>query len=178
MTLHVAFLCTGNAARSVMAGALLSWRDADVTVTTAGTHVLEGQPMSWRTRSALETVGITGFHHRSRQLRAGDADAADLVVGLAGEHVGWVRRELPAAAAKTATLRRLVRDLPLTTGPLQVRLAALRLADVDLEPWEDVEDPAGQEVDTYHAVAADIASLVERLHALLRHEGPGHSDLG
>jgi protein-tyrosine phosphatase len=168
VTLHLAFLCTGNAARSVMAGALLSWRDADITVTTAGTHVIEGQPMSWRTRSALETVGITGHQHRSRQLTARDAEAADLVVALAVEHVAWVRRELPAAAAKTATLRRLVRDLPLTSGPLADRLAALRLDEVTLEPWEDVDDPAGQEVDTYHAVAADIAALIERLHALLQ----------
>ena len=167
MTLHLAFVCTGNAARSVMAGALLSWRDADITVTTAGTHVIEGQPMSWRTRSALETVGLTGVLHRSRQLRAADAAAADLIVGLAVEHVAWVRREFPEAADKTATLRRLVRDLPTTSGPLADRVAALGLAAIELEPWEDVEDPAGKEVDGYHECAADIAALVEALHGVL-----------
>jgi protein-tyrosine phosphatase len=173
VTLHVAFLCTGNAARSVMAGALLSWRDADVTVTTAGTHVVEGQPMSWRTRSALESVGLSAIQHRSRQLRAADVAAADLVVGLACEHVAWMRREHPEAAHKTATLRRLVRDLPAVPGPsLGSRIDALTLDTVSLEAWEDVEDPAGQEVDAYHACAAEIAALVEQLHAVLRTPAP------
>ena len=51
------FLCTGNAARSVMAGAALAALLPDRPVRTAGTLVVEGQPMSWRTRAALESVG-------------------------------------------------------------------------------------------------------------------------
>ena len=49
----VVLLCTGNAARSVMAGAALAAHLPDWHVTTAGTLVVEGQPMSWRTRAAL-----------------------------------------------------------------------------------------------------------------------------
>ena len=47
-------VCTGNAARSVMAGAILAAHARrTLHVTTAGTHVVEGMPMSWRTRDAL-----------------------------------------------------------------------------------------------------------------------------
>jgi protein-tyrosine-phosphatase len=156
---HVVFLCTGNAARSVMAGAALA-RSGAARITTAGTHVIEGQPMSWRTRSALEGVGLAADGHRSRQIRERDLDQADLVVGLAREHVEHVRRRHPSAAARTATLRRLCRDLPGRSGTLPERLAALRLDEVELEPWEDVDDPAGGDVEDFHGCAADIVELV------------------
>ena len=51
-------LCTGNAARSVMAGfmfdALRDGRPGEpLHVVTAGTHTIDGQPMGMRTRTAL-----------------------------------------------------------------------------------------------------------------------------
>ena len=109
---HVVFVCTGNAARSVMAGAILAAHLDDVEITTAGTHVVEGMPMSWRTREALAGLDVRGARppqHPAPRRRRRDAD---LVVGLAGEHVAYVRRTHPEAAARTGTLRRLARDLP------------------------------------------------------------------
>ena len=41
-----------------------------------------------------------------------DAEAADLVVVMEPLHLHWMRRNLPAAASMTGSLRRLVRDLP------------------------------------------------------------------
>jgi protein arginine phosphatase len=155
-------VCTGNAARSVMAGAILAERAPGLRVTTAGTHVIEGMPMSWRTRDALKEIGITAPNHRSRQLANAHVETADLVVGFAGEHVGYIRRTHPDAAARTGTIRRLVRDLA-TTGPLPDRLAALGLADVELELWEDVIDPAGGDLDTFIASARDISDLCDQL---------------
>ena len=51
-------LCTGNAARSVMAGFMLEHlRDGragdPLHIVTAGTHTIDGQPMGMRTRAAL-----------------------------------------------------------------------------------------------------------------------------
>jgi len=156
------FLCTGNAARSVMAGAMLAAKAEGVKVTTAGTHVIEGQPISWRTRDAMTEVGVAAVGHRSRQLARHDLEA-DLIVALAGEHVRWIRREHPDAAAKTATLRRLCRDLPHEPGPLSTRVAKLNLAEVELEAWEDVDDPAGGELDTFVGCARELLHLVNEL---------------
>src|SRR4029450_13531226 len=95
-----------------MAGPMLEARRPDLDVVTAGTHVIDGQPVSWRTRDALASVGLEAHHHRSAQLRAHDLPGTDLVVAMAGEHVAWVRRAHADAADRTLTLHRLVRDLP------------------------------------------------------------------
>ena len=165
---HIVFVCTGNAARSVMAGAILAAHvdDAEVeqvAITTAGTHVIEGMPMSWRTRDALAGLEVSAPGHRSLQLRDEHVEAADLVVGLAREHVEYVRRTHPEAAGKTGTLRRLARDLEPGSDSLVARVATLHLATTDLEEWEDVVDPAGGDLPEFEACAQEIRDLITAL---------------
>ena len=79
--LNIVTLCTGNVARSVMLGYMLTTiADAagvDWHVRTAGTHVTEGSAMSGRTRDALRHIEGLGDHrygaHRSHQLDVDDA---------------------------------------------------------------------------------------------------------
>lgn len=163
----VLFLCTGNAARSVMAGVALEQRRPDLRVETAGTLSVDGMPISWRTRAALDAVGLPWPAHRSRQAERAHFRTADLVVGLAPEHVEWVRREHPEVAGRTATLIRLVEQLPPAGEPLATRLARLELATVELGPWEEVVDPGGGDVEDFVACARRTVALVERLAVLL-----------
>lgn len=163
----VVMLCTGNAARSVMAGAMLDAAELDVRVATAGTHVVEHQPMSVRTRAALASVGIDGVAHRSRQLDEDHVGEADLVVAMAAEHVRFVRRRHPEAAARTATISWLVQNLPPGPDPLAQRVAAMQLDEIDPEIQGDVDDPAGGTDDDYVACARLLVTLVRDLGARL-----------
>jgi protein-tyrosine-phosphatase/SAM-dependent methyltransferase len=164
----ILILCTGNATRSVIAGAVLKAHLPDVEIATAGTMSIDGLPMSWRTKAGFEAVGVKPPSHRSRQVLPPDLDAATLIIGLAPEHVNWVRREHPSAAPRTATLKRLVRDLPADDRPLADRVAALALADIELRPWEEVVDPGGGEVEAFIACAQEVVPLVDELAARLR----------
>jgi protein-tyrosine phosphatase len=157
---RVIFLCTGNAARSVMGGAIARKNHPEIEVVTAGTHVVEGMPMSWRTRDALSGIGYQADGHRSTQLRERDIAEADLIIAMAAEHVAYIRRMHPDAADRTATLKRLARDLAVDDAPLAERLGALALASAELEDWEDVVDPAGGELEDFEAVAREIDELL------------------
>lgn len=168
-------VCTGNAARSVMAGFVLEHLSGragpHLSVVTAGTHAVEGQPMSLRTRAALaslpELAAAPVGRHRSRQLSAADVTRADLVVAMEADHVRFVRRHHPEAAARTATLGHWVTVLRPGPAPLAERVAALGLADAPLDAGLDVADPAGHEEDVYLACAQELHRLCAALVSLL-----------
>ena len=119
--------------------------------------------MSWRTRRAIESLGLEVPDHRSRQATTQELDTADLVIALARDHVQWMRRVHPRAAARTGTLKRLARDRPGGDGAFADRVASLALDEVDLERWEDVLDPAGGDEDVFLACAREIAELIHAL---------------
>ena len=67
------------------------------------------------------------------------------------------------AAPRTATIRRLCRDLATANDPLVVRLGALELARVSLEAWENVVDPAAGGEEDYLNCAVELDRLVDDL---------------
>jgi protein-tyrosine-phosphatase len=133
--------------------------------------------MSSRTRAALRSLGLDDPHHRSHQLEAPDADWADVIVGFEPQHIAHVRRHHPTAAPITASLPRLLRELPAGEEPLAHRLAAMDLAEVAVEDWEEVVDPAGGEQDVFDACAAAISDFVDTLLPRLR-SAPSSEPLG
>ncbi len=65
---NVLWVCTGNAARSVMAVTMTRARAPHLEVRGAGTFSLPGLPMSQRTRNALADLGLSDPQLRQRRL--------------------------------------------------------------------------------------------------------------
>ena len=139
---------------------------------TAGTHTIDGQPMGMRTRTALarlpELAGADFRRHRSRQVHGVDLVHAELVVVMEADHVRFVRRQFPDAAAKTATIRHLCATSPPAPpalgdagGGARPRPRSRSTDD------EDVLDPAGQEADVYAACVDELWGLCRTLVTLL-----------
>lgn len=146
------------------------------TVTSAGTHSIPGLPMSTRTRSALESVGAADPDHRSAQADEALAQPASVIAIFEPMHLTWFRRELPAFAGRVASLPRLARDLePGPAATLDDRVAALKLADHEFEPWEEVVDPAGGQLPEFEDAARQIHALTATLAGRLCTESAGHS---
>ena len=170
----VYMVCTGNAARSPMAAAMLRDFDADgrIDVRSAGILTLEGHPVGTRTRAALARHGLVDHTHRSRQFRGDDAADADLVVVMEPLHLHWIRRNVPEAAPITGSLRRLVRDLDppqdeASVGDLERRVGALGLGTLEPEPWEEIVDPGAGEQDDFDRCSDELRLLVAELHRRL-----------
>jgi protein-tyrosine-phosphatase len=159
----VLFLCTGNAARSVLAAVALRHSRPDLTVESAGTLTVDGLPISWRTRAALDDVGLPWPAHASRQASEAELGAADVIVGMAPEHVSWIRRRHPELADRTATLIRLSRRLAPPPPTLDERILRLELAGAELEAWEEIADPGGGEVEAFVRCAREIVGHVDDL---------------
>ena len=93
-------LCTANVCRSVMAQAMLSARLAGrgVAVPVASAGLLGGgRPPPPEVVSVMAARGIDVAGHRSRVVTADDLAAADLILGLAREHVRHAAVLLPEA---------------------------------------------------------------------------------
>jgi protein-tyrosine-phosphatase len=140
-------------------------------VVTAGTHTIDGQPMSRRTWAALrgipELVELDFKRHRSRQVSEGDLVRAELIVVMEANHVRFVRRQFPDAADRTATIRQLCRTLPPAPPTLGERVATLALTDAPLFDEDDVIDPAGGDDATYVACVSELWLLCRQLITLL-----------
>jgi protein-tyrosine phosphatase len=185
----VLFVCTGNLCRSPSAALFLRQQlgnaESEVTVHSAGTMeagvgppralVLEGR-----------ALGIDLADHVPRMVNSDMIQAADLVVGLAREHLRETVVAVPPSFPKTFTLREIVRR-GLDTGPRDAakHLAAwlARLHDGRLRadlmgesPDDDVVDPMGGTPDDYRQMLTEVAALTGTLRNLAWPVATLHAD--
>ncbi|HEY5112206.1 MAG TPA: hypothetical protein VII67_07770 [Acidimicrobiales bacterium] len=173
--MKIVTLCTGNVARSVMLGYMLTTlsevNGLDWKIRTAGTHVIEGSAMSSRTKDALISLRDVGEHqygaHRSHQLNDDDVAWADVIVTSEANHVNFVRANHPGGSEKTVLLAQFLREAPLDVSPSeQIRRVAL-LAPSGLF---DVDDPAGGDQATYDECAAKLWAMAQAFATVVADE--------
>ena len=148
----------------------------EATVSSAGTTV-EGRPPMEETIEVMAARDLDVREHRSRILDAARVQDADLVLGMAREHVRAATLCSPDAFGRTFTLKELVR-LGEATPP---RAPAEPLSDYLARVGEgrsprqllgdsaddDVVDPMGRRFKVYKQVATEIEDHVNRLVALI-----------
>lgn len=185
-TLDVLFVCTGNVCRSPMAEAFLrarlAQRGVPGTVRSAGTAA-PGGPASAHGVDVLGERGLDLSAHRSTRLDADTLASADLVLGLAREHVREAVVFEPAAFGRTFTLKEVVRRGRVVGAraagePFDTWLARLHTGRTPRELLgesrdDDVEDPIGGDRVDYVRTADEIDALIAALVDLAFPRGSG-----
>lgn len=167
-----------------MGEALLAHRLARVGV-AAHVHsaglVSEGVPASANGVRAMARRGLDLSTHRSRPLTPTMVAEADLVLGMAREHVREAVALDPEAFPRSFTVREMAR---------RARFAGPRRPDEDLATWlrrvgtgrraidllgehpdDDVADPIGRSRRTYERCAGDLEALVDQIATLAFPDG-------
>lgn len=136
-----------------------------------------GWPASDHGVTAMASRGLDTAGHESRQLTLTMATAADLLVGMAREHIREAVLLAPERFFRMYTLKELVR---------RGEQAGARAPDQAIDEWlmkvhagrthghllgrsddDDVADPIGRSKSHYERTAAELDDLTARLAALL-----------
>jgi protein-tyrosine phosphatase len=136
-----------------------------------------GRPAPPEVVKAMSSRGLDVSGHRSTMLTVEAVVRADLIIGMAREHVREVVLIDPGAWPRTFTLKELVRRGeqvgPRSPGqPAEEWLAKVhagrdRCDLLGKSPLDDVADPVGGPRRAYDATAAELSSLIERLVDLM-----------
>lgn len=111
----ILFVCSGNYCRSPLAEGLARLRlkqagyDGQFVTRSAGTlPEYEGQPAAPLILEVLREVGAAGQFNPPHQITADEIGQADLILGIAQQHLDWIGEHYPAAAARTFLLSDLI----------------------------------------------------------------------
>jgi len=121
----------------------------------------------------MAAYGLDISSHRSHVVHAGELAAADLVLGMAREHVRHVVVAAPETWPRTFTLKELVRrgqevgprkpGEPVADWLARVHEGRDRMALLGDSPDDDVADPIGGPPQVYAATAALLDQLLGSL---------------
>jgi protein-tyrosine-phosphatase len=111
----ILFVCSGNYCRSPLAEGLARLRlkqagyDGQIVTRSAGTlPEYEGQPAAPLILEVLREVGADGPVNPPHQITADEIAQADLILGVAQQHLDWIGDHYPASSSRTILLSELI----------------------------------------------------------------------
>ncbi|MDA8400742.1 MAG: arsenate reductase/protein-tyrosine-phosphatase family protein [Acidimicrobiales bacterium] len=170
---HVLVVCTGNICRSPMAERLLTARiGSTVRVESAGL-LASGVSSPAEAVDAMREFGVDISTHLSRRVDQEMLARADLVIGMAREHVREVTVISKTVWPKVFTLKELVRrgkefgarsgSETLTDWLVRISLDREHTALLGDSQEDDVEDPIGGTFEQFTKTVDQISALVDEL---------------
>ena len=176
---RIVCVCTGNVCRSPAAERLLaSALGASVSVSSAGTHALVGQPMSAPMDVLVAEASADPAGFEAQVLTEAQLRGAGLVLAMTREHRSAVVELAPAAVRRCFTLReyaRLLGELPPDALPegspseraaASVRPAAARRRQA-AQDQDDIADPYRRGDEAYRIAFDQIRAAVDQIAAVL-----------
>lgn len=86
----ILFVCTGNTCRSpmaeIMARDFFAKNNLNIKVLSAGLQGIEGAPISFYGKKALENIGLSGEDHRSQNLTLELIENVDKILTMTKDH--------------------------------------------------------------------------------------------
>lgn len=174
-------VCTGNICRSPAAERLFAaaFSVENITVASAGTHAMVGEPISPPMAALLDDLGAHTAGFAARRLTEEQIAGADVILAMTREHRSFVVGMVPAAVKRTFTLREFARlstqvssaDLDEAAGPdagaarrlaALVPLAARHRAPVEPE-LDDVVDPYRRKQKVYEESFGQVLPAVRTI---------------
>jgi len=147
-------------------------------VHSAGLFDDDGRPASEDGVAVMAARGIDTSRHLSRRMTSDMLRHADMVIGMAREHVREAVLMLPDVWARTFTLKELVRrgtdvgpraaGQPLDEWLAKVHAGRTRSDLLGSSEADDVADPIGQPLAVYERTADELSSLTTRLASLVK----------
>jgi protein-tyrosine phosphatase len=155
----------------------LSLEGVNAIVVSAGVQAFAGAPPLREVVAVMREFGLDVSHHVSRPVTAELVKGADIVIGLAREHLRETVVLEPASFGRSLTLKELVR---------RGRAAGVRPRTMDLASWlesltagrsveellgsspdDDVADPVGRPVAIVRQTASELAELTQQTVSLV-----------
>ena len=154
--MKVLFVCSGNICRSPMAAEYLRHVAArsgmsHLVVDSAGLLGINDVPATAEARQALRALGLDLRAHRSRGIAATDFKTADVVVAMTLDHLAEMERRFPEGTERRYLIRAFENGPEPTGGA------------------PELEDPIGEDLETYHDRFAVIRDCVDHLVLHLKH---------
>jgi protein-tyrosine-phosphatase len=178
---EVLFICTGNLNRSPSAAWFLRQRlsvfgPRDVTVASAGTQGSTAELPAPLVEEG-EAFGLNLAEHVSTKMDEAGITRADLIIGMAREHVREVVLVDNAAFYKTFTLREIVRrgqergargsEESIQEWLLGLNAGRRHMDLIGDSPQDDTPDPMGGPPEEFRAMLAEMEALTTTLYGLL-----------